>query len=72
MGLPSPPPLSCRGSAWEHEFWAPSCAEAALAITESHARRAAWLPSAQQRAAYMEAVPQVPSALQPQPRSPEP
>ena len=39
------------------------CAEACLASAEALAHRAAWLPTRQQRHAFLEAVPQVLSSL---------
>ena len=39
------------------EFRPPACAETVLASAEALARRAAWLPAAQQRDIYLSAVP---------------
>ena len=46
-------------AALQSEFRPPACAETVLAFAESLARRATWLPAADQRDEYLSAVPKV-------------
>ena len=47
-----------RRGAWEQELWPSVASEGVLSVVADSVRRAAWLPTAAQRRAYLAAVPQ--------------
>lgn len=48
-----------RREAWRQELWPSMASEGVLSVVADSVRRAAWLPTAAQRRAYLAAVPQV-------------